>query len=181
MSERFDDVLILCYGNPGRLDDGLGPAFGEAMAQLSLAGVTVDIDYQLTVEEAERMAQFKTVIFADASVNSREPFFFRRIEAKPALGFTSHHLDPENLLALTQELFHREPEGFALGIRGYDFNEFGETLSASAQKNLAAALQFILPVIRARNFNNAAAALNPTHYDNPTACQGGLQCKTENM
>ena len=42
-------VLLLCYGNPGRLDDGLGPAFGEVLERESLPGVTVDLDYQLTV------------------------------------------------------------------------------------------------------------------------------------
>ncbi len=151
-----DGVYLMGYGNPGRLDDGLGPAFIEALEQTPLPDdVTVDSDYQLTVEDAKTVAEHKVTIFIDASVQGREPFFFRKISPRLALSFSSHSVDPENLLALATELFDASPECFALGIRGYEFNEFGETLSAAAQKNLAAALQFLRPLIKTRRFGNA--------------------------
>ena len=45
-------VLLIGYGNPGRLDDGLGPALAAAVEKLAIPGVTVDADYQLNVEDA---------------------------------------------------------------------------------------------------------------------------------
>lgn len=149
----MDDVLVIGYGNPGRLDDGLGPAFADAIAGEPLSGVTVDSNYELTVEDSDAVSRHKVTIFVDASVNGREPFFFHRIHPKPALSFSSHSVDPENLLAMAEELFQAEPVGYALGIRGYEFNEFGECLSPAAQENLAAALQYMLPVLKNKNFS----------------------------
>jgi len=72
----LDDVLVIGYGNPGRLDDGLGPAFADAIAGEPLSGVTVDSNYELTVEDSDAVSRHKVTIFVDASVNGREPFFF---------------------------------------------------------------------------------------------------------
>jgi len=149
-------VLVLCYGNPGRLDDGLGAAFGEALERALPAGVTVDVDYQLTVEDAAAVAEHRYVVFVDAAVEGPEPFFFRRLEPKRAISFSSHSIEPENLLALARDLFGREAEGYALGIRGYEFHAFGERLSEGAGKNLGEALQFMLAVLERRSFREAA-------------------------
>ena len=129
-------ILLIGYGNPGRLDDGLGPALAEAVAALGLPGVTVDSDYQLTVEDAAAAAENDVVIFADASVNGEEPFFFREIVAEGTLGFSSHSVDPEAVLAMAVDLFGAKTKGYALGIRGYQFDEFGERLSDKARENL---------------------------------------------
>ena len=45
-------MLLIGYGNPGRGDDGLGPALSEAVAARSLPGLEVDTDYQLVAEHA---------------------------------------------------------------------------------------------------------------------------------
>ncbi len=153
MSQR---VLILGYGNPGRLDDGLGPALAAALERENLPGVTVDSDYQLTVEDAEPVARHDVVIFADAAVTGPEPFFFRRITPAGELGFSSHSVEPAGVLALAGELFGATPRGFALGIRGYQFNEFGEQLSPAAQANLSAALEFVRGALAAGRFDELA-------------------------
>ena len=75
-------VLVIGYGNPGRLDDGLGPALAEALAALELPGVTVEANYQLTVEDAAAVAEHDVVVFADASVNGPEPYSFQPVEPK---------------------------------------------------------------------------------------------------
>ena len=49
-------TLLIGYGNPGRGDDGLGPAFARRIAARGLPGVTVEIDYQLTVDHALMIA-----------------------------------------------------------------------------------------------------------------------------
>jgi len=66
-------VLVIGYGNPGRRDDGLGPALAERLQELRLPGVDVDADYQLTVEDAAAAAEHDVVVFADAAQAGPEP------------------------------------------------------------------------------------------------------------
>lgn len=152
MTDNRGKVLVIGYGNLGRLDDGLGPLLAMELEKLELPDVTVDADYQLTVEDAAAVAGHDVVIFADASVSGDEPFFFKRIEPVAALSFSSHSVEPAAVLALAAELFKAEPVGYALGIRGYEFNEFGERLSEPAKANLAAALAFVTGLLTDKEF-----------------------------
>lgn len=135
-------ILVMGYGNPGRLDDGLGPAFAERVEALGLAGVSTEADYQLTVEDAAEVARYDIVIFADASVSCPAPYECRPLVPREGASFTSHHVEPEQVLYLAHSLFDARSEGYVLGIRGYEFNEFGERLSDDARRNLEAALEF---------------------------------------
>ena len=157
MADGSPKVLVIGYGNPGRQDDGLGPALARFVEGLSLAGVTVDADYQLNVEDAAAVAEHDVVILADAAVAGPEPYAFIRIEPKPALSFTSHSLEPEALLAMARDLFGAQTRGYMLGIRGYNFNEFGETISGRARENLTSATDFIQAVLADRDFDRYAA------------------------
>jgi hydrogenase maturation protease len=141
-------TLVIAYGNPGRLDDGLGPAMAEILERLRLRGVRVESNYQLTVEDAATISLHDAVVFVDAAASGPEPFSFRRIAATSSLGFTSHRVEPEALLGLSRDLFGADVPGFVLGIRGYAFDEFGEHLSAGAELNLAAASQFLATILR---------------------------------
>jgi hydrogenase maturation protease len=141
-------VLVLGYGNPGRLDDGLGPALAEAIGAMALPGVTVDADYQLAVEDAAQVAAHDYVVFADASVSGPEPFSFKPVQPVPELSFSSHSLQPEAVLAMAKDLFDARTHGFALAIRGHEFDDFGERLSDRASQNLAAALAFLADLLR---------------------------------
>ena len=145
-------VLVIGYGNPGRLDDGLGPALAKAVAGKRIANVTVDENYLLTVEDAAEIAQHDIVIFADASINGEEPFSFKPVVPKTTNTFTSHSLEPEIVLGFAYDLFQAKTKGYALGIRGYEFDEFGEKLSARAQDNLIAAAQFLFELLNAKDF-----------------------------
>ena len=136
-------ILVIGYGNPGRLDDGLGPAFAGQVQALNLPGVSVESNYQLNIEDAELVSTFDLVVFADASVDADEPFAFGPMDPKPpVVGFSSHSITAESLLGLAGELFDAAPPAFAMAIRGYDFNEFGETISDAAAGNLAGAVEF---------------------------------------
>lgn len=141
-------VLVIGYGNPGRRDDGLGPALAAALERLGLPGVTVDSDYQLTVEAAAAAAEHDVVIFADAAAAGPEPFDFRPIGPGPAASFSSHSTSPEGVLQLAGELFGSRPAAYVLGLRGYEFNEFNESLSERARANLAAAVAFLAAALR---------------------------------
>lgn len=143
MNGKRGRVLLLGYGNPGRLDDGLGPALAAEIERLGLPGVTVQCDYQLCLEDAEAAARHDVVIFADAATSGAEPFSFQRVEPAFGLGFSTHSLAPEAVLGLAQQLFGSRTEGYMLGIRGYAFNEYEESLTGQGRANLAAAVAFV--------------------------------------
>lgn len=141
-------ILVYGYGNPGRLDDGLGPALVAALERRGLERVTTDSDYQLTVEDAAEVAEHDVTIFVDADVDGPEPFWFDEIEPDGSLGFSSHSVSPQKLLDMSRGLLGKAAKGYILGIRGYEFNEFGERLSEGARRNLGAALDFIEEAVR---------------------------------
>ena len=136
-------IILIGYGNPGRLDDGLGPALAAAVEAMRLPGMTAESKYHLTVEDAESVARHDIVIFADAAVSGPEPFELRSIEPAVTHRFTTHGIDPETVLGLARDVFGAETRGFVLAIRGYEFNDFGETLSDGARRNLADAVRAI--------------------------------------
>jgi hydrogenase maturation protease len=158
-------VLVIGYGNPGRLDDGLGPAFAAAFEELGVPGVTVESGYQLAVEDARTLADYDVVVFVDASLTAPDPFSFERVEPKASASFSSHIVEPGGVVALAQQLYKAKTEAYALGIRGHAFDEFGETLSAQAQANMAAALAFLERVVREGSFAEATRA----HYTEGSA------------
>jgi hydrogenase maturation protease len=142
-------VLVYGYGNPGRLDDGLGPALAGALLGHDLGGeVTVETGYQLQVEDAALVAEHAGAVFADADAACAPPFELRRLSPRREAAFTTHSVAPEAVLALAREHFGGQTVGFALGIRGYEFDDYGERLSAAAQGNLAAASEFVLRALR---------------------------------
>ena len=140
MTDPNRSILLIGYGNPARGDDGLGPALAELFERSDLPGLTVDADYQLTVEDAAEAARHDVVVFVDASLNGPEPFWIKRLEpAAGGVGFSSHGVQPEAVLALARELFGAQPEAYLVGIRGYDFRMFRSALTPKARQNLAAA------------------------------------------
>lgn len=144
MSDQTTTLMVIGYGNPGRLDDGLGPRFIERLEELSLPGVALDSDYQLTIEDSSTIAEYDRVLFVDASVSAPDPFEIVELEASDAMSFTSHSVAPSQVLGMARDLFHSKVRAFALGIRGHEYNEFGERLSEQAQANLDAAVDYFL-------------------------------------
>jgi len=155
MNQPGRKVLILCYGNPGRLDDGLGAAFGRKFEQVRPQGFDIEIDYQLNVEDAMTISEYDSVVFVDACVDGEEPFRFSEVAPIPAISYTSHSVEPEHLLSLAREMFGARAEGYALGIRGYEFNSFGEQLSPGALHNLELAVEFLKKTALERSFRDA--------------------------
>ncbi len=155
-------TLLLAWGNDGRADDGLGPALAEALAGRAPAALTVSSDYQLQVEDAHEAAGYARVIFADADRSGPGPFSCRRLEpAASSLSFSSHSVTPGGLLALTAELFGRQPEAWLLGIRGYEFDRFEQGLSPEARENLAAAADFVLAALESGHFAETPPSVPP--------------------
>lgn len=137
-----DRILVLGYGNPGRQDDGLGPAIAEEIEALDLPGVTVEVDYQLAIEAAAELSEQERVLFVDAAVDGPEPFQVRKLQPASVISFTSHSVKPESILAICQDTFGYLPEALLIGVRGYRF-EPAEALTVEAQANKRLALDFI--------------------------------------
>jgi hydrogenase maturation protease len=137
-------TLILGWGNPGRVDDGLGPAFIDALTKLAPPGIAFEADYQLTVENAAEVSRYDRVLFVDADRCGPEPFSMKRLEpAAYGPSFSTHGVAPGAVLSLCRDLFDAAPEAWLLGIRGYEFDRFGEGLSTGARANLDVAVEFI--------------------------------------
>jgi hydrogenase maturation protease len=132
-------ILVLGYGNPGRQDDGLGPAAAAAIATMSWPGVTTSDNYQLVLEDAIQVAAHDIVWFVDAARDGDAPCRVQSVSPALDTTFTSHLLKPESLLAIAQQQFGKCPQAVLLGIRGYEF-DFLEGLSGRARANLACAV-----------------------------------------
>jgi hydrogenase maturation protease len=133
-------LLLIGYGNAGRGDDGLGPAFAQRIAGAGLPGCRTEIDYQLTPEHALLVAEAGTVVFADAETGLDRPFRFERLYADNTGEIASHALAPGAVLALAGMLYGKAPEAWVLGISGRDFGSVSEGLSEPAARNLDLAI-----------------------------------------
>ena len=145
-------ILIIGIGNPGRGDDGLGPALAARMAGVGAGelaeGAVVEIPggpsavwkYQLNIEDAHLVKDFDVVVFADASTEGSAPVTLDEIAPAAAIAFTTHEMSPSAVLALGEELYGRMPRGYRLAVRGYSW-ELREGLSAAAANNLEDALE----------------------------------------
>ncbi len=141
-------VLVYGYGNPGRVDDGLGPAFVNELSLRCLEDVSLETAYQLQIEDADVVARHEAVVFVDADTSIETPFELRPLEARTDVAFTTHAVAPEGILALAHEHFGCRTAGFVLGIRGAEFNAYDERLSDQAQANLLAAADHLERVLR---------------------------------
>ncbi len=136
-------ILLIGYGNPGRGDDGLGPALAAEFEGLGLGNVTVEIDYQLTVDHAALIAAHDVVVFADAMMGFADPFRLTEIGTALPETLGSHQVSPEAAMALARLLFGRAPPGWTLAIAGEEFDEVKEGLSLRARDNLSLAVAFL--------------------------------------
>jgi hydrogenase maturation protease len=147
-SARETRVLVLGYGNPGRQDDGLGPAAIAEIESMGLPNLTAFDNYQLSIEDAADVATHDIVWFVDAARTGPSPYSVRTVSPSPTIEFTSHIMRPEAVLAIARQCYGASPQAFLLAIRGYEF-EFTEALTPAAKDNLSAALAMLTDRFRA--------------------------------
>jgi hydrogenase maturation protease len=136
-------VLVLGYGNPGRGDDGLGPAAAEAIERFGIPGVRTSANYQLAIEDAADAAACASVIFVDASRSGAAPFTDEPVAAGAGGAcFASHVVPPGVVVGLCRSVYGRSPHARVIGIRGYAF-DFEEGLTQRARANLERAVAYI--------------------------------------
>lgn len=136
-------MLVFGYGNPGRGDDALGPAFVERLERENpdaTDNVTYLSDMQLQVEHVTDLCGRQLLLFVDADAACQPPFQLSQIHAERDTSYTSHAMTPQALLYAYCQVYGRKaPQALLLRIRGYGF-ELGEPLDARADANLGAAL-----------------------------------------
>ncbi len=140
-------TLVFGYGNPGRQDDGLGILLAEKVKKWSeteaVKNLYTDYNYQLNIEDAETIANYDYIIFADATRENIKQYDFTTVDPSEArVEFTMHAVSPAYILYLCNNLFHKYPEAKLLHIKGVQW-EFKEGLSDEANKNLNASFTFI--------------------------------------
>jgi hydrogenase maturation protease len=139
-------TLILGFGNLDRQDDGIAwhilrglaellgrPAPDEAL-EFGAHGEdpTLAFVLQLTPDLAEILAGFQRVCFVDAHTGEMlDEVSFQPIQPAFQLSPFTHHLTPQTLLSLTENLYSGRPQGWLLAVRGYEFG-FGQELSPRA-------------------------------------------------
>jgi hydrogenase maturation protease len=145
---REPRILVLGYGNPGRQDDGLGPAAAAQIESVGWPNLTAFDNYQLNIEDAMEVAAHDIVWFVDAAKTGPSPYAVRNVSPAATIEFTSHLLRPEAILAIASQYYGASPQAFVLAIRGYEF-EFIEALTPGAGENLRAALAMLTERLRA--------------------------------
>jgi hydrogenase maturation protease len=140
-------IYVYGFGNPGRQDDGLGPAIIDKLESDGIKGIVIDSNYQLNIEDADNISICDKVIFVDASIDADEPFSFNRIEPSAEITFTTHTMSPESVIALVKDLYDKDMEAYVLAIKGYEW-EFIEGFSSGASDNFNKAYAFLVNKIR---------------------------------
>lgn len=141
-------VLVVGYGNPARGDDALGPALAERLGALALPGVTVEIDYQLSIEHAALAAEHDVVVFVDATSRAGAPFTFAPVAASAEAPFSTHAATPAQVVRLAAACFGATPRAWVLAIRAHRLGDFHEGLTREARAGLEAALAHVTGFIR---------------------------------
>jgi hydrogenase maturation protease len=115
------------------------------MNEAAIDGADVAICLQLTPEFAERLATVDLVIFIDAAVGA-QPGSITITQVQRATALTMglvHHLNPGELLFLSNSLYGRLPDAFLVAV-GAGSLELGEGLSDP----VAAAVPAIIAAVR---------------------------------
>ena len=145
----YKKILLYGFGNPGRQDDGLGPALVDKIEKENLSGIIYDSNYQLNIEDAHTISECAAVIFIDASVGLGQPFKFYKIEPASEITFTTHTVSPQSIMALAYDLYQADVQGYILEIQGKDW-DFAEGLSEVGEQNLNEAYAFLKEKLKDR-------------------------------
>jgi len=132
-------VVVFAVGNPSRGDDALGPLLIAELEARAPPGVHLVGDFQLQIEHALDLEGHALALFIDAGTGTPAPFEFRETTPHAGRPVSSHALPPEAVLQVYADIRGTPPPpAFVLCVRGEEFG-LGESLSAAARHNLAAA------------------------------------------
>jgi len=152
-------TLIIGFGSIDRGDDGVAyhviNALRRRLGQNMLAedetgleelGKHIDSIFlvQLAPELLEILTAYDLVVFVDAHVlENVNNLYCVPVMPEYAPVTLTHHMGPAMILALLKALYHREPTGHLLSIRGYDF-DFHRDFSEATKMLVEPAVDYIL-------------------------------------
>lgn len=140
--KKLDNTLIIGIGNNTRQDDGLGWCYLDNLEADDFNPDNLLYKYQLMVEDAELIAEYKNIFFIDASKShSKEGFLIERIFPAEQVAFSTHAVPPNQILNLCESIYLKKPKAYVIKIDGYKWDiEIG--LTEEAQQNLTKALEY---------------------------------------
>jgi hydrogenase maturation protease len=161
-------VLVVACGNTLRGDDAVGPEVGELLAvRLAGTGASVIVSDQLLPELADDASRARLVVFVDAATDRPvgsvgvRPVAPRRAAADAggpdraagvpvrearSLDPFSHGMGPEDLLALTRDLYAAVPDAVLVSV-GVESFEPGAELSGAVRLAVPRAVEAVLHAI----------------------------------
>ncbi|NWG06751.1 MAG: hydrogenase maturation protease [Chloroflexi bacterium] len=159
-------TLFIGYGNPDRQDDGVAWHVLTGIAQELGAEPssswedplpsTPEADFafhlQLTPELAEDITAYDRVCFVDAHTGNI-PENVQVVDVTPEYQTSpfTHHLTPEMLLSMGQELYQKTPEAILVSVRGYEFG-FKTELSPFTSSLVTEAVERTVGWLKAEEF-----------------------------
>lgn len=126
-------LIVFCWGNTSRGDDGIGPLLAQRLRALSVDGLVVIEDHQLNIEHVMDFDGSTPLLFIDASLAVERGFRIERIGPSEENNFSTHAISPQALLNVyrkTKELC--PPPAFLLHVAARDFG-LGTGLSTVAE------------------------------------------------
>jgi len=144
--KKLDNTLIVGIGNNTRQDDGLGWGFLDLLEKDDFNPDNLLYKYQLMVEDAELIGEYKNVFFIDAcKTHSKEGFLIERIYPAEQVAFSTHAVPPNQILNLCKTIYNQKPRAYVIKIDGYEWDiEIG--LTEKAQTNLESAFKYFKKV-----------------------------------
>lgn len=145
-------ILVIGYGNTLRGDDGIGQIIALEVEKWNLPLVRSLYLHQLTPELAEKIAQFETIIFIDASIETKQ-VKLTHLKHSPINNNWTHYITPESLINLTEFLYQKTPQTWLINIPIKNL-DLGEEISNFAQKGKQEALKIIKKLLQPENPEN---------------------------
>lgn len=160
IQSRIPAIVLFGYGNPGRGDDGVGPALIEAMQDYFADNNRTDVecltDMQLQIEHVTDLVDRERILFIDADISCKDACSLHPLPAKKDDSYTTHAMNPAAVIYTYQQVYGSPaPPAYLLSIRTYTF-ELGDDICAEAAQNLSLAIKM-------------AKAFCEKSYDLPTA------------
>ncbi len=143
------DVLVIGYGNSLCSDDGVGWAVARRLVEdPRFAGIDVRAEHQLAPELAIDASRVSLMVLIDAAADVAPGTVRVRAldsDLRSASAWT-HHLEPEDLIVLTRELWGRAPAVVVVSI-GAELLDVGEVLTTTVEAAVPKAVEAVLAVI----------------------------------
>jgi hydrogenase maturation protease len=133
-------AMFIAVGNALRRDDGVAHRVLDLLGPVANV-VTHDV-LQLMPEIAEEIAPAEVVVFIDAHTEPGRPRLEPVRGRSRSWSSLAHAMTPEELVALSGNLYGFRGECFLCHVPGVDFSE-GESLTEEAEANAKAAAELL--------------------------------------